>query len=222
MNKMQNARSVGWAAILSGIADLIGLVFLILFYALEAPRILESGEPDTPPLFGTLNDASFIFVVLFMVPVALALHRRMQTHSPALSRITLVIGLAGMAAGAISQILYVPRVISSIQQSPLLTTSIGVLGLWLLLVNLLARRGEALPGGLTWLGQAVGASMLLLPVTYFAGGGSEMISDPAAALGNPIVIAGFLAAALGLSVVFPIWAIFVGRVFLRPTFANKG
>lgn len=220
MKKLLDAPYVGWAAILSGIADLIGLVFLILFYVLEAPQILQSGEPSTPPLFGTLNDASFIFVALFMVPVALALHLKEQTQSPTLSRIVLVIGLVGMAATAISQALYVPRLISSIQQGPLLTISIGVIGLWLFLVNLLARRGKTLPSGLSWLGMAVGASLILMPVTYFAGGGSEIVNDPSAGLSNPLVIAGFIAATLGLAVVYPVWAILAGRLFLRKQVSN--
>lgn len=215
MKKLLDARYVGWSAILSGIVDLIGLVFLILFYVLEAPQILESGEPDTPPLFGTLNDASFIFVALFMVPVAIALHRKAQNQSPTMSQITLAIGLVGMAAIAISQALYVPRLISSVQQSPVLTISIGVMGLWLFLANLLAQRGKALPSSLSWLGVAVGASLLLMPVTYFAGGGSEIVNDPAAGLSNPFVITGFIIATLGLAVVYPVWAILMGRLFLR-------
>jgi len=48
MKKLLDSRYVGWSAILSGVVDLLGLVFLILFYVLEAPQILESGEPSTP------------------------------------------------------------------------------------------------------------------------------------------------------------------------------
>jgi hypothetical protein len=220
MKKLLDARYVGWAAILSGLVDLIGLVFLVLFYILEAPRILQSGEPSTPPLFGTLNDASFIFVALFMIPVAVALHQRQQNQSPALSWIALATGLIGVLVAATTQALYVPRVISTAQQSPLLTISIGTIGVWLFLVNLLARRGKTLPNGLGWLGMAVGASLIFLPVTYFAGGGSEMVNEPGASLSNPLVIAGFVVATLGLAVVYPVWAILLGRVFLHRQVGN--
>jgi hypothetical protein len=215
MKKLLDSPYVGWAAILSGVVDLLGFVFLILFYTLEAPQILQSGEPSTPPLFGTLNDTSFIFVALFIVPVALALHKQEQAQAPTLSWIALIIGMIGMLATATVQALYVPRVISTAQQSPLLSIGIGTIGLWMLLVNLLGRRGTGLPSRLGWLGIAVGVSLILMPVTYFAGGGSALLSDSSSSLSNPLVIIGFAIATLGLVVVYPVWAILVGRLFLR-------
>lgn len=50
MKKLLDSLYVGWSAILSGGVQFLGLAFLILFYALEAPQILQSGEPSTPPL----------------------------------------------------------------------------------------------------------------------------------------------------------------------------
>ena len=155
--RLLNSRFVGWSAILSGVVDLVGTVFLILFFALEAPQILKCGEPSTPPLFGTLNDATFVLVALFLIPVALALHARERTQAPALSWITLAIGLASLLAIATTQVLYVPRLLSSVQQSPLLTTSLGTMGLWLLLANALAWRGGTLPTGLSGLGHGQGS-----------------------------------------------------------------
>lgn len=214
MKKFLDSPYVGWSAILSGGVQFLGLVFLILFYALEAPQILQSGEPSTPPLFGTLNDASFIFVALFMIPPALALHMLLQLKTPTLARGTLMIGLLGLLAGAIVQLLYVPRVISSAQSSPWLTLSIGIIGVWMAMVNLLGRRGGDLSGGLSWLGMITGVLMSLLPVTYFVGGGSALVSDPSASLSNPLVIAGFVISTFGFAILFPIWAIWIGRLFL--------
>ncbi len=215
MKKLLDSPYVGWSAILSGGVQLLGLVFLILFYALEAPQVMHSGEPSTPPLFGTLNDASFIFVALFMIPPALALHRRTQSKNPALAGVTLMIGSIGMLGGAIVQLLYVPRVISSVQSSPWLTLSIGIIGVWMLLVNLLGRRGGDLPGRQAWLGMITGILMSFLPITYFVGGGSEIVSDPSASLGNPFVIMGFAMGTIGFGLLFPIWAIGIGRWFQR-------
>jgi len=214
MKKLLDSRYVGWSAILSGVVDLLGLVFLILFYVLEAPQILESGEPSTPPLFGTLNDASFIFVALFMIPPALALHMLLQLKTPTLARVTLMIGLLGLLAGAIVQLLYVPRVISSAQSSPWLTLSIGIIGVWMTMVNLLGRRGGNLAGGLSWLGMITGVLMSLLPVTYVVGGGSEIVNDPSASLSNPFIVTGFVISTFGFAILYPIWAIWIGRSFL--------
>jgi hypothetical protein len=126
-----------------------------------------------------------------------------------------MIGLLGLLAGAIVQLLYVPRVISSAQSSPWLTLSIGIIGVWMLLVNLLGRRGGDLSGGLGWLGMITGALMSLMPVTYFAGGGSEILNDPSASLSNPFIITGFVISTVGFAILFPIWAIWMGRLFLR-------
>lgn len=216
MTRIPNLRLAGWSALLSGIVDLVGFVFLILFFALEAPQILQSGEPGTPPVFGTLNDASFVLVALCLVPVALALHEQLRIQAPTGSWVALVIGLCGMLAAMVVQALYVPRVIATAQQAPLLNISLGLMGLWLLLVNLLGRAG-ALPRGLHGLGLLVGACLLLLPLTYFAGGGAALLDDASSGLGNPLVILGFGMGMLGLGLAFPIWAIWMGRWFLsRP------
>lgn len=214
MKKLLDSPYVSWSAILSGGSQFLGLVFLILFYTLEAPQILESGQPDTPPLFGILNDATFIFVALFMIPPALALYKLLQLKTPTLARVALVIGLLGLLAGAIVQLLYVTRVISLVQQGQWLPLSVGLIGVWMTMVNLLGRRGGILSGGLGWLGMITGVCMSLLPVTYFAGGGSEVINDPSASLSNPLLIAGFVLSLIGYAILFPIWAIWLGRSFL--------
>jgi hypothetical protein len=222
MKKLLDSPYVGWSAILSGGVQLLGLVFLILFYALEAPQVIQSGEPSSPPVFGTLNDASFIFVALFMILPALALHRLIQLKTPTLARVTLIIGIIGLLGGAIVQLLYVPRVISSVQSSPWLTLSIGIIGVWIFLVNLLGRRGGELPGGLAWLGMITGILMSFLPVTYFIGGGSAIVSNPSARLGNPFIIIGFALGTIGFAILFPIWAIGIGRWFKRRELAIPG
>ena len=72
-----------------------------------------------------------------------------------------------------------------------------------------------MPRGPGRLGFAVGVALILMPVTYFAAGGSAFVSDPSAGLSNPLVIIGFAIATLGLVVAYPVWAILVGRVFIR-------
>lgn len=213
MKKLYVVTYVGWSAILSGALDLIGFVFLLLFFALEAPRWIESGEPNTPPLFGTLNDASFIFVALFMIPVAVALNKMNQSQSPTFSLISLVIGMTGMLATAIIQGLYVPRLIQTAQQGILLGTALFLIGLWMILVNALGRDAN-LPRGLAWLGIVAGVSIILLPLAGIAIGGSAFLDDPSIALSNPLFMFAFAAGVLGFSLGYAIWAILLGRLFL--------
>jgi hypothetical protein len=213
MKKLFDVTYVGWSAILSGAIDLIGFVFLLLFFTLEAPSWIQSGEPDTPPLFGTLNDASFIFVALFMIPVAVALNKINQSQHPTLSLISLIIGMTGMLATAIIQALYVPRLIQTAQQGVLLGTALFFIGLWMILVNALGRAAN-LPRGLAGLGIVAGVSIILLPVAVIVIGGSAFLDDPSIALNNPLFRFAFAAGVLGFSIGYAIWAILLGRLFI--------
>ena len=213
MKKLYVVTYVGWSAILSGVVDVMGFVFLLLFFALEAPNWIQSGEPNTPPLFGTLNDASFIFVALFMIPVAVALNKMNRSQSPTFSLISLIIGMIGMLATVIIQALYVPRLIQTAQQGILVNIALLFIGLWMILVNALGRAAH-LPRGLAWLGILVGVSIILLPVAVIAIGGSAFLDDPSIALSNPLFMFAFAAGVLGFSIGYAIWAILLGRLFL--------
>ena len=213
MKKLYDGTSVGWSAILSGAIDVIGFVFLLIFFALEAPGWIQNGEPNTPPLFGTLNDASFIFVALFMIPLAVVLDKMNRRHSPTFSLLSLIIGMTGMLATAIIQALYVPRLIQTAQQSVLLGTALFCIGLWMILVNALGRAAN-LPRGLAWLGIVAGVSIILLPVAVIGIGGSAFLDDPSIALSNPLFMFAFAAGVLGFSIGYAIWAIVLGRLFI--------
>ena len=214
MKKLYDVTYVGWSAILSGAIDLIGFVFLLLFFALEAPLWIQGGEPDTPPLFGTLNDASSIFVALFMIPVAVALNKINRSQYPTLSLISLIIGMTGMLATAIIQALYVTRLIQTAQEGVLVGIAGAFTGLWMILVNVLGRAAN-LPRGLAWLGIVAGVSIILPPVAVIAIGGlAPLLDDPSIALSNPLFIFAFAAGVLGISIGSAIWAIWLGRLFL--------
>ena len=219
MKKLYDVTYIGWSAILSGAIDLIGFVFLLLFFALEAPHWVQSGEPNTPPLFGTLNDASSIFVYLFMIPVAVALYKMNRRQSPTFSLISLIIGMTGMLATAIIQALYVPRLIQTVQEGMLGALALGFIGLWMILVNVLGRAAN-LPRGLAWLGIVAGVSIILLPVAYLAAGGSALLDNPSIGLSNPPFMFAFAAGVLGLSIGYAIWAILLGRLFLTGKLAT--
>ena len=96
------------------------------------------------------------------------------------------------------------------------TTGEGIgpagIGLWLLLVNYLALRSKALPRGLTWIGLIAGVGWLLSGVGALIGG-SQILP--------------FSIGPLGIFLVSPIWAIWLGRRLLAqpdsvPQMARSG
>jgi hypothetical protein len=215
MKQLLTAPFVGWSALLSGVFSVVASVFLALFFSLEAAAIFEGGEPATPPLFGSLNDASYIFVALLLIPVALALHRIGPSARSVPSGAALAVGLIGMLAAAVIQALYVPRMINSEAQFLWFNAALGAIGLWVFLVNVLGRGATGLPNSLAWVGIVTGFCMLMLPLTYVLAGSSELVSDPAAALSDPLVIATSSIGLLGLAIGYPIWAIRLGRLSLK-------
>jgi len=212
MKNFSVAPYVAWCTLLSGLIGLVGFIFLMLFYAIEVPAMLEQGQlTGDPQTFGTLNDASYIFVTLLLLPGALALFRATRTGSPTLSLLGLVVGILGLLAMAVVQVLFIPRILSDEQAGPLITISVGVVGIWLLMVCIAARAAGILPRGLVWLGIAVGVGMLLLPVTYFAAG-SPQAGDLSAGLPVPAIIGfglGLLSQVLG----WPVWTTRLGLFF---------
>jgi len=61
-----------WCAFLSGFVSIIGIVFLVAFFALGAPT-------------GRLNDIAVIVQYSLMLPIALAIYQILKTKNASLS-----------------------------------------------------------------------------------------------------------------------------------------
>jgi hypothetical protein len=121
--------------------------------------------------------------------------------------------MAGMLVTGIIQGLYVPRVIQTAQQGILAGIGLGLIGLWMILVNILGRTTN-LPRGSAWLGILAGVSIIQLPLAVIAIGGPAFLDEPSIALNNPFFMFAFAAGVLGISIGYAIWAIWLGRLFL--------
>jgi hypothetical protein len=88
-----------------------------------------------------------------------------------------------------------------------------LIGVWIGTISLTGRSGS-LPRGLTRLGVATGASILMIPVGLFLLGGIGALTDPWLALHNYPFLAtiaiGIVATVIGV----PIWSIWLGRHLL--------
>jgi hypothetical protein len=148
-----------------------------------------------------------------LIVVALALYLILRSVAPVMSLAATAIGVLGMLlTGAV----HVSAMASALSPDQFNTTGEGIgpagIGLWLLLVNYLALQSKALPRGLTWIGLLAGTGWLLSGVGALIGG-------------SPILP--FSIGPLGIFLVSPIWAIWLGRRLLaspysRPHMARSG
>jgi hypothetical membrane protein len=93
-------RVVEWGLYGSAAAGVIGIVYLVGFFA--------SGVGE----LGTANDVAVIAQYLLMIPMALALHRAISQHGTVVMPVALAVGVAGMIGVAALQGLLVANVLA--------------------------------------------------------------------------------------------------------------
>ncbi len=132
----------GWSAYASGVVSIIGLAPFVTFFVFAA---------DIPGL----NDAAAIVQYLLALPITLALHWLLQTRAPVLSGFAMLIGILGILALAVVQLLVIAGVLSwATVGAPFL-----MIGIWLVITGYLGRSTGKLPHSLL---------MSILAATYFA------------------------------------------------------
>lgn len=193
----------GRSAITSAIAWILQLVFVGLFFSI--------GQP-----FGTLSDLANTLMVLLMLPYALAMYRRYQDVSNWWNSLALVLSVIGvfLVAGA-SGMLVLGSIEFEQSLRPVLA-GLGLIGIWIIGLNILGRSDPILPRRMVWLGIMVGVGLVLLAALVMARGALEF-DPPWAVLRNPIAIPGLvggLIAFLG----YPAWAIWLGKSLIQGDF----
>jgi hypothetical protein len=206
--RLTEMRYAGWAAFFSGIAAILGLVSLILFFSLESTP--NSGQ--TPHFWGPISDIAPIIQMVSLLVVAFVIYRMQRSRTPGLSMMSGAIGVIGMLGVALLQFLLIFKVISFEREVGLVLLATAAVGVWLFFVNFLGRRQGSLPSRLAWLGIAVGVAFVLEPVMLSAAGGAVAWR---VFMSNYLLLAGSAVVFLVSYVGFPVWAFWLGRVFLR-------
>ena len=178
-------RVAGWAALSSAVAIVLMVATAILGSTLR---------------LGNTFSVVVVILMALLIVVALALHLILRSVAPAMSLAATAIGILGMLlTGAV----HVLAMASAISPDQFNTTGEGIgpagIGLWLLLVNYLALRSKALPRGLPWIGLIAGVGWLLSGVGALMGGSQNLP---------------FSIGPLGIFLVSPLWAIWLGRRLL--------
>ena len=195
-------RFAGWAAILSGVAAILAMVTVILFFALE----MDSSEEH---LWGPLSDIFPIIQMALLLVVARGLHVIQRPATPRTSIIGMVIGVVGMLSVIVLQTFLRMGAMQFAQEIGPLVMAFALVGVWLIVANYLGRQ-RSLPSRLAWLGMVVGVAYVLEPVIVFVAGGA----DWRAYMSNPLLVVVSAVIFLLAYVGFPIWAIWLGRVLL--------
>jgi hypothetical protein len=197
----------GQLPIASGIVGILATAVLVAFYVLDVPQLVASGAKTSP--LGALNDALGGVQLVVLLPVA----ARLRFADDRLNLVAAILGVTGMAAAAVASELYVSGVIASEVNYPIVAAGNGLVAVWMVTISLVGRSRQ-LPRGLTRLGVATGAGILMIPLGVFLLGGLGALTDPKLALQNYPFLAtiaiGIVAVAIGL----PIWSIWLGRHLL--------
>jgi hypothetical protein len=190
---------IGWVAMATGVVGLFAIMFIILLYTV--------GQP-----FGTLNDIYNALLGILTGILAVMLYAQYRAQSPLLSLVGLILALIGAVAVPIGSALVVSRRMGWFQAGYYTAAGFGAMGLWLAGLNSVVDQRNGWTQGLIVAGLVIGG-MMALGLLAIPGLFSRIDSWEA----SPwyVKYVGLSASSLGWLVLYPIWLILVGRLFLR-------
>jgi len=92
-----------------------------------------------------LNDIALIVQYVLVLPIVLTLHQRLRPRRPVFSLISTLIGIAGMLAVIVLQILLVAGVLSFGQQVGMVVAAFMAILTWFVITGYLGRSTDVLP-----------------------------------------------------------------------------
>ncbi len=208
--KNQLIRNAGWAAYLSGITALLSFAAYIAFLVFDLPQTMRSGNISQQTITGDLIGLFQALSALFMIPIALALHQRVHPRAANASRVATLIGIVGMSVLLAFSVLILLRVMTEPQSGMQTALAFGAIGVWLVTANYFARE-NTLPARLAWLGIFIGAAYVLFAIVFWISGAVNVESASELQRNIPF-LAGYAALSLSSFILYPVWAIWLGRV----------
>jgi hypothetical protein len=189
--------TTGWAAIVTGIAGLLGFLFIILFFTV--------GQP-----FGTLNDIFIGLTAILSVVLIWMLYPRFHTQSPLFSQVTLLIALLGALIVVVGSTLVISGIKGWYLSGLYMAVGNAMIGVWLLGLSWAALRGNTLPHNLALFSLICGVFLALGLVAIPGIFRGLDTGDYKLTAFNAIMAA----SALGYLGLYPIWSILLGRMLL--------
>ena len=189
--------TIGWVAIATGIAGLLGFAFIILFFTI--------GQP-----FGTLNDICIGLTAILSVVLVWMLYPRYHMQFPLLSQVALAIAMLGAILVMVGSVLAISGVTGWFLSGLYMAAGNAMIGLCLLGLNYSALRDNSLPHSLIIFGLMSGLILALGLVTIpgiFRGIDTQVYEIT---IFNSI----WWASSLGYLALYPTWCVLLGRLLL--------
>jgi hypothetical protein len=123
----------GVAAYVSGVVAAVGVVFLIAMFVSFGVGSELAGA------FGRVNDVLIAVQYSLALPAAVALHALLRPRNKRLSPLVLLIGIIGLLAVVVLQVLLVFGVLTFERQVVYVVLALLVVGAWLVITGILAR-----------------------------------------------------------------------------------
>lgn len=127
-------RWAGWCAYASGVVSIFGVLFLIIFFA-------------GVDLFGPLNDAAVVVQYALMLPIATWVGVRQRQQGIRRSQLVMAIGLAGMLAVIVLQLMLIVGLIPFSRQIGPVSIAFLVVLVWFVASGRLAKNDDLLASG---------------------------------------------------------------------------
>jgi hypothetical protein len=204
-------RTAGRFAIGSGIVTILAAVVLVIFWIVEAPALVDSGNVDRVTVFGSTNDALIAVALLLLVPVAVFVARVGEPRR--LHQIAGIVGLAGLGLGVVFMVTTALRVIDYGTNAFLIGVAFALVGAWLLMLNVPAGASVLFSRGARWAGVLAGLAFVTIG-GFGAIAGPSVMADPTSLMSYPVLVALLGAGTAGLHLATPVWAILTGRRWL--------
>jgi hypothetical protein len=208
---MVDQRTAGRFAVASGIVTIGAAVVLVIFFLVEAPALVESGNVDRITVFGSTNDALIAVALLLELPVALFVARVGEPRR--LHQIAGYVGLAGLGLGVVFMVTTALRVIDYGTNAILIGVAFALVGAWLLALNVSAGGSVLFSRGARWAGVLAGLAFLSVG-GFSAIAGPSVLANPTGLMSSPVLVALLGLGTAGLHLATPVWAILTGRRWL--------
>lgn len=189
--RLERRRVVGWSAIVGGVALLI-----------------ISEKPYFPASMSLFLLIANLALFLGMLPVAMWLASGVAERASGragLARIAQIVGFAGVLVAIATAILALPHWLSAVPAQMLETSSLGIIGLWLLLANGQAFGVRLINRVLAVIGAIAGLSLLLAAVIMWVELTFGDLGSLTSTFENIRLLGGYIGEALYL-----IWALWLG------------